>query len=214
MSTPACAGLRYGLPVPLSTPPLRFSTAANSDSWEGDERDGRCRMRRPLSALVIAATVLTACGTVRDSRLNPFNWFGGSREVAVEADAGPRNPLMPSRNRLLAREDEVYAGVPIDTVTGLEIERTLSGAILRATGVARQQGPYDVRLTPQQPDGVPVEGVLSYSFDVVYPRTPRPVGTERSRRVVAAVSLTHDELEGVRVIRVLGARNARESRRR
>lgn len=171
-------------------------------------------MRTPLLALSLTALVLTGCG-FGQSRLNPFNWFGDSREVSVATEeARPANPLIPRRNRILARPEVIYGGNPIDTVTELRVEPTLSGAIVQATGVAARQGAYDVRLTALEEDGVPVDGVLSFSFDVVFPNRPQPVGNVRSREVVVARSLTQADLEGVRVIRVIAARNAREVRRR
>ena len=39
-------------------------------------------MRLPLTAALIALTVLSACGVMRDSRLNPMNWFGRSKPAA------------------------------------------------------------------------------------------------------------------------------------
>ena len=40
-------------------------------------------MRLTLSALLISSMALGGCAAVRDSRVNPFNWFGGSRSEAV-----------------------------------------------------------------------------------------------------------------------------------
>ena len=36
-------------------------------------------MFKPFTALLLASFVLSSCGTVRDSRVNPFNWFGRSQ---------------------------------------------------------------------------------------------------------------------------------------
>ncbi|MCR9125832.1 MAG: hypothetical protein NXH82_06855 [Rhodobacteraceae bacterium] len=169
-------------------------------------------MFKSLTAMVLMTALVAGCG-LGQSRLNPFNWFGSDSAAPAESDR-PVNPLLPERSRMLRREDEIYAGTAIGTVTEVRVERTLSGAIIHATGVADRQGGYDLRLTPLSADETPVDGVLSYSFDVVMPVNPRPVGPERSRRLTVARSLSQGQLEGVRVIRVTGARNAREVRRR
>jgi len=36
-------------------------------------------MRKTFSAILVSTLVLTGCATVRDSRVNPFNWFGTAR---------------------------------------------------------------------------------------------------------------------------------------
>ena len=40
-------------------------------------------MRKTFSAILVSTLVLTGCATVRDSRVNPFNWFGNARSRAV-----------------------------------------------------------------------------------------------------------------------------------
>lgn len=37
-------------------------------------------MRKAVLAGLAAVMVVTGCASVRDSRLNPFNWFGRSKE--------------------------------------------------------------------------------------------------------------------------------------
>lgn len=161
---------------------------------------------KPIVALCLACLVLAGCA----SRFNPFNWFGGSREVASSSEAV--NPLIPERSGI-SRPEEVYAGELIAQITDLRIERTRSGGIVLAEGLAARQGPFAVQLTPATEDDTPVDGVLTYSFDIVYPEYQTRVGPERTRRVTAARSLSNETLAGVSVIRVLGAQNAREVRR-
>lgn len=165
---------------------------------------------KPIFTLLLATLVLAGC----NSRLNPLNWFGNSREVALTEETAV-NPLVPQeRDGVFSRPDFVYPGVPIDTVTEISIERTRSGAIILARGVAARQGPYEVQLTPANIDDEPVDGVLSYSFDIVYPDFNTAVGPEATRRVTAAQSISNETLEQTRTIRVTGARNAQEIRRR
>ena len=177
-------------------------------------------MRNPLILLLVSGMVLGGCASWRDSRVNPGNWFGGGRTTTTvaapdqAAETGV-NPLIPQRRTgLTLRPEAVDTTVPIANVTELRIERTPSGAIIYATGVASRQGAYGAELRPDSPDLTPENGVLSFTFRVSYPRDPTPVGSERTRTVIDAISLSRQELDGVRTIRVSGAGNALESRRR
>lgn len=176
-------------------------------------------MRLTLSALLISSMTLGGCAAVRDSSVNPFNWFGGSRSepVATAPVAASTNPLIPSqRAGLFGRkraEREIYLGTPIDTVSDLVIERVPGGAIIRASGVSQAQGLYEVRLTPETEDDEAVDGVLSYRLEGRLPENARPGGSVATRTVTAAHAVTDQQLRGVSTIRVVGARNARTSRR-
>jgi hypothetical protein len=169
-------------------------------------------MTKSVIAVLLAGSLVTGCG-FRDSRVNPFNWFGNGRDVPqAEQTATQTNPLLPTKRRL-RRSELPYQGTPIDVVDTLVIERTDAGAIIRATGTAAQQGPYDVRLIPVSEDGKAVDGVLAYRFEVLKPARPQPVGTERTRKVTVARALTNQDLEGVRTIQVQAARNTKAARR-
>lgn len=175
-------------------------------------------MHKPLIAILLSGLLVSACG-FGSSRLNPFNWFGRSEEVPVAAqDPGEVNPLLPGsteRRGIFSRPEQVYQGVLIGEVTDLVVERTDDGAIIRVTGLAERQGPYEVRLVPKTEDSKPDEnGVMAYEFRVIYPRRQTPVGSERTRRVTAAVSLDQLELAKVRLVRIEAQTNARETRRR
>ena len=175
-------------------------------------------MSRSIAASLILVLTLSGCGAVRDSRINPFNWFGGDRAAAPAATEEPEevNPLIPRERQGLfsrARADrDEYKGQPVDVIKNLTIERTQNGAIIRATGVARFINTYDVRLQAEN-DGVPVDGVLNLTLESVAPPRPISSGTERQREVIAAVSVTAQDLEGVNVIRVAGTQNAQSARR-
>ena len=170
-------------------------------------------MRRSLLVFLVATLVLSSCGW-RDSRVNPRNWFGNSRETRVVA-VEPTNPLIPRRSSILERTPEADVSEPITTVTEMRIEPTNSGAIIYASGVAQRQGAYKARLVPANADLIPDEnGVLSFSFRVTYPPRATPAGSEHSRTVHEAFSISRQSLQQIRTIRVEGAQNARESRRR
>lgn len=170
-------------------------------------------MRRPLVALLVLSMTLGACGAIRESRMNPFNWFGGSREVSADVDpasTGAANPLIPQRRANLFRRDEgIFLGRPLDQVTELRIERVADGAIIRVEGIAQRADAFDIRLVPvptERPDELHFE--LQGEFPEVTRNTVR-----LPRPVVVATHLSDQELAGIRRIRVSAARNARESRR-
>lgn len=170
-------------------------------------------MRKPLLLLLVSAIVLASCGW-RDSRINPRNWFGRGTEVAVAAET-ETNPLIPQRSGVFRRPAAVDRSVLIGRVTELRIEPTNSGAIVLATGIAERQGAYAARLRPVDPDLLPDEnGVLSFTFNVNYPRRATATGSELTRTINEAFSISRQNLVGVRAIRVEAAQNAQESRRR
>jgi hypothetical protein len=170
-------------------------------------------MKHPIALLLLSAMLLGACGTVRESRLNPFNWFGAARSTPV-ADAAESdvNPLIPPQRRSIfyAERDTSYRGTEVAQVTGLFVERRPGGALIRAEGVVARQGAFDVRLIkmPEESD----ETTMVYALQALQP--PRgAAGPESARRVTAAEFVTDNELAGIRTIRVQGATNAQTSRR-
>lgn len=148
------------------------------------------------SALAALALVLavSACGTVRDSRLNPLNWF--SREST--------ETLAPAGG--WATDIDRRALVPV--VTGLEVIPTTGGALVQASGLTETQGWWDVELRPIN-RGRPVDDALIYEFVVAAPRSATRVSTEASRTVTAGVKIPTPRLQGVRRIIVRGAQNQR-----
>jgi hypothetical protein len=170
-------------------------------------------MFRPVSVLLLSSLVLTSCGSVRDSRINPLNWFGSGRVETATTGAGEVNPLIPKRREsAFARKpvDTTYYGTEVAEVTHLVVDRRPGGAIIRASGVSRQQGSFDVQLVP-----VPEESdakTLTYALSAIQNETGQ-VGTAPSRTVTAAVTLTDEELFGIRTIRVKSQNNVRSARR-
>lgn len=154
-------------------------------------------MTRRLTAALAALALVAGCATVRDSRINPFNWFGRSAETRAVA-AAPAQPVDPRR--------------PIAQVTEMAVEPRPGGAILRATGLPPTQGHWDAALVLD-----PVEdgaSELTYRFLVQPPPVPRPAGTPQSREVTAAIFLSDFRLEGIRRVTVAGESNARTVTRR
>ncbi|PJE25704.1 hypothetical protein SAMN06297129_2515 [Pseudooceanicola antarcticus] len=166
-------------------------------------------MRKFLPVLLIAALGVSGCGYVRDSRLNPFNWFGSaeSRELSAAEAAAQDNPLIPKRSAFANKPDADLR----DRIAGLEglvVERIPGGAIVRVTGISSSVRSFDVGL--RELPGTP--GVARYEMVTYLPEFPA-TGPVQTRRYTAAVRLSDTELAQVRTIEVLSASNALTSRR-
>ena len=76
-------------------------------------------MVRSAITLVLLVGLLSGCATVRESRFNPFNWFGSDEESLSPIDVeNERRPLVAE-------------------ITSLVVERTPGGAIVRANSFGR-----------------------------------------------------------------------------
>ena len=181
-------------------------------------------MFKPITTAVVLCAVLAGCGGVRDSRLNPFNWFGGSSEVPAEQTAstdatGPAaNPLIPQRRIGLfagrrAAEEETNPTSPITQIVDLRVERVPGGAIIRARGIDSFANSFEAGLLPSNVDERPENGVLVYSFRRRVPEGTLPGGAEATREITVARFVSDQTLLGVRSIRVEAASNARAVRR-
>ncbi|MGB3280468.1 MAG: hypothetical protein WBA92_14870 [Pseudorhodobacter sp.] len=149
-------------------------------------------MNKPLVVALCTTMALGACSAISGSRLNPFNWFGGSEETVAA-------PLeKPADKRLLVAQ-----------VTDMKLDRMPGGVIIRATGLPPTQGFWEAELVAR-----PVEdGKIIYDFRVFPPLTPQSVSTPQSREVTVATFLSNIKLDAIRQITVQGAANARTSRR-
>ncbi|MEQ9259193.1 MAG: hypothetical protein RIG84_08840 [Roseovarius sp.] len=194
-------------------------------------------MRFSLLALLVSTMLLSACGGgLRDSRINPANWFGRSTSTAnetgtvVTADGEVQqvNPLIGEKKQsqlttkkqrgatagglsILDKEEGPYLGTMVDQVTSLSVERTSTGAIVKVTGVTARQGAYDVRLVEAN-NGTPVDGVLTYELRALQPLNTFQ-GPEPTRRIEAGAPLTMGDLEMINSVRVVAKRNTRTTRR-
>lgn len=183
--------------------------------FRNDKSRGAGMIRVTLAVLLAGTMTLAGCAAVRESRVNPFNWFGAARSEPV-APVENSNPLIPQRSGLFQRaraQEDVYLGRPFEQVTALTVEQVPGGAIIRATGLAARQGIYAVQLTPENDDEAAVDGVLTYRLEGIRPTRATPVGTVPTREVVAARRVSDQQLVGVRQIRVEGALNAQVTRR-
>ncbi len=151
-------------------------------------------MTRHLIAFTLIVAV-AGCSGVRESRLNPFNWFGRAEPVAATPVAAQR---VPADGRLPVRE-----------ITALRIEQVPAGAIVHATGLPPRQGYFNVALVPLDFQ----EGVLTYQLRATPPLQPTRVGTPQSREVIEGLFVSEQTLEGIVQIRVLAETNALAVRR-
>ncbi|GAB1364129.1 hypothetical protein MASR1M32_33650 [Rhodobacter sp.] len=145
-------------------------------------------------ALLCLCLGLAACGGFRDSKMNPFNWFGRSQEVEKVA-----LPAAPVDRRGLVQQ-----------VLTLNIEEVPGGAIVRATGLPPTQGYWSAELVAQPVDE---HGRLVLDFRVFPPVEAMRSGTQPSREVVVALYLSNYKLDSIREIVVQGEANARAARR-
>ncbi len=95
----------------------------------------------------------------------------------------------------------------VDRVADLRFEQTAGGAIIHITGLPPRQGYYDGNLVPAAEKSAQ-DGTLNYEFRVTAPRSEAPVGTRRSREIIAARFIPKRMLEGVTRIRVISSENA------
>lgn len=161
-------------------------------------------MLRSVTLLLCLSLTVSGCGRLAGSNWNPLNWFGGSGPTNVAAD-GTIRPLIPEGQTVELQDNRVA----IDQIVAVEIARTASGAIVRATGLASTQGYFNAELVLISAGS----GTLTYEFRVEAPAGFEAVGSDASRRITVARDLDNTALRGVRRIVVQGARNSRSANR-
>ncbi len=174
-------------------------------------------MQKSLSVLLFSALTLSACNNWSDSRANPTNWFGSSSPAPVETTVDDANALVPDRgNRrgLFSGPEVEDTSVPIAIIDELRIDPIASGAIIYASGTASRQGAYNAELRLVESEENAKNGVMEFTFRVNYPDFQTSQGTVQSRMVSDAINVSTQDLQGIRLIRVIGQQNALESRRR
>ncbi len=144
-----------------------------------------------LTLLLTLTLSLTACGTF----LNPFNWFGNSREQRIS---------------VVETTEQVDPRPLVTEVLALSIESVPQGAIVRATGLPPIQGYWAGELILVER----TERALTYEFRAVPPFEQTRAGPQRSRELIVGLELDEFELAGIRSITVIGAQNRRTASRR
>ncbi|MCB1360537.1 MAG: hypothetical protein H6899_05800 [Rhodobacter sp.] len=156
-------------------------------------------MKTPfLVALLAISLSLSACGRVRESRLNPMNWFGGSQEET----SAPLGPV----------SDSVDHRPLVPQINAMTIERTSSGAIVRAEAVMPAAGWWDAELVPEN-FGRPTNGTLTFRFVAAAPVEPVAETNAAARTLTAVYTLTQAQLDTTAEVVVTGETNSRRARR-
>lgn len=169
------------------------------------DRDTITRRGTLLGLGTAALAGLAACGRARDSRLNPFNWFGRSRsEEPTLAPADGYTTTVDTRP-------------VVAQVTALQVDRVPGGALITATGLPPTQGHWAADLVAEVtgPNGRPLRdgATLAFEFRVAPPDRATRTGPPQSRELTATVFLTDQDLSGVSTITVKGLQNQRSARR-
>ena len=156
--------------------------------------------RRTALLITLALPVgLASCGRIRDSKLNPFNWFGRSRRETTTTTIKPNEA---ADGRQLIAE-----------VTELKVEQAHGGAIIRASGLPPTQGWWKAELVSETRGRADENGVVTYRFLVYQPLADTRTSTPQSRVLTAAVFLSDQRLEAVTKIIVQGEGNSLSSGR-
>lgn len=185
-------------PAPFQIPPYRLAKGGTPRKL-GQMKLG---MRKTLITLIAASVVLGGCGRVRNSWVNPFNWFGGgATEVAQVAPATPQGGSGDGSATALPADPRPL----VDRVTAVDFDRFQGGVIVRATGLPPSQGWWKADLVARPVDA---DGVLVLDFRINAPLSDQPAGTPRSREVTAAASVSAYKMQSIRRIVVQGASNA------
>lgn len=155
-------------------------------------------MKAPLAALLVSSLALAGCGGFSESRMNPRNWFGESRAEA-RPELGPTTLVNEGRPL-------------VPQVTTMTIERTSSGAIVRAEAVMPSTGWWQPALVPEN-FGRPQGGVLTLRFVASPPVNPMPGPSAAVRTITAVYALTQAQLDTTAEVVVVGESNSRRVRR-
>ncbi len=152
-----------------------------------------------IAIICLAASVLTGCSTIRDSRANPMNWFGGA------ATPQERDSLIPTESVVArSRKAPPYAGVPIAQLQSATLRDTIGGKILEVQALSATLGAADLRFI-DVPNDDPTRRELR--LHAVLPARA-PTGTIPARSVAAAQFFTDQDLAGLTAIVVTSATNS------
>ena len=143
-------------------------------------------------AMTMMLILLSGCS----SNLNPLNWFGNNNDETTIDPIAAENERRPV----------------VAEITALALERTPGGAVIRASALPPTQGWFAAELVSADPDGEPINGVLSFAFRAVPPPEAARQSAPQSRVLTAAVVVTSDTLANTRVIQVSGSQNSRSVR--
>lgn len=182
------------MPALFKSCPFRYPSSPKGKMGAG--------MARAVLASLIVLMVVAGCARVRDSRINPLNWFGNSESARSTAQVSAEAAAEPTDPRPLVEE-----------VTALRIDRTPEGAIITAVGLPPTQGFWDPELVRASGGDAAQSGGLVFEFRIERPLGQQQAGTAPSREVTVGQFISNQSLEGVRSITVQGRTTQRTVRR-
>ena len=144
-------------------------------------------------AIFTVMILLVSCSKIGESNLNPLNWFGDSNAEKTIKSVPVKATSIDPRARL-------------QRVTEITNFVTTNGIIIVAKGLPPTQGFWNPALLPRNEEK-PVDGFLTYEFRAQAPTDQVLIGTERSREIEAAKTITQDKLVGVKGIRIIARDN-------
>ena len=171
-------------------------------------------MYKSLSVLLVALMSLSACSGLRNSDEDSSDSIDGSTSAPAEVSAGDANALVPEKGDakgLFKRPEAEDNSVPIAVIKELRIDPNPTGAIIYAAGTAIRQGAFNAQLARIRSEELSKNGIMEFTFRVAYPEYATVQGTDRSHMVSDAVTVSTQDLEGIRLVRVVGQQNALES---
>lgn len=166
-------------------------------------------MRQKVLMAGLVLSLLAGCGSLRESRFNPLNWFGKSEAVTVDEN-GQRLVVLKTLAPRNGYPDFVDTRALAPNITALDVRKSASGAIVVATTQVPTLGYYDAELRPAGPVE---DGVLTLEFRLRVPTGVQPRGADHQRRITAARSIQNVELQQIKRIVVTSADGARQVRR-
>ncbi len=135
---------------------------------------------------------LVGCSGIEMPSVNPMNWF--DREARQPTPTETQEVIVVDNRELLPQVTEV-SRLPIS-----------NGMILLAKGLPPTQGFWSPVLVPTNNE-LPLDGYLNYELRATGPTDQVVEGSEDSRELQAARTITADKLNGVIGIRVIALAN-------
>ena len=154
---------------------------------------------RLLLIILSTTLMLSACGRVADSRINPLNWFGGETEVRTETTTTVTTEVETLRDDSLVLE-----------VLALEAAPHPGGVIVTAKGLAPTQGYFDATLVEISREGAE----LIFEFRAKPPVSSEAEGARITRELVTGLFLSRQTLGTARRVTVVSQNNRRSVRQR
>lgn len=147
---------------------------------------------------------LSGCARIADSPVNPLNWFGQSTQAPAVAN-GQTRPLVPQGRRTTVADSRAL----VQNVTSLHVDRTPTGAIVTATGLAPTQGYFNAELVNRGVEN----GVLMLEFRAQAPGAFNVPGSDLSRQMTAGYDIESADLASIQSVRVQSSSNTRTTTR-